>query len=94
MEAWVEQGDALQAEAVAAIPEPRPSDVQAVVATGRTWQAAMDRLEWGRGDLLVVGSSRTGLRHPVVPRVQRHQDPARLTGPGDGGALIANRDET
>ncbi len=60
MEAWVEQGDALQAEAVAAIPEPRPSDVQAVVATGRTWQAAMDRLEWGRGDLLVVGSSRTG----------------------------------
>lgn len=61
MQAWVEQADALQAEALTSLPEPRPADVQAVVATGRTWQAAMDRLDWQRGDLLVVGSSRTGL---------------------------------
>jgi nucleotide-binding universal stress UspA family protein len=60
-EAWIEQAGALQAEALASLPDPRPDDVQAVVATGRTWQAAMDRLHWQRGDLLVVGSSRTGL---------------------------------
>ena len=61
MDAWIEQTNALQAEALAALPQPRPADVEAVVAAGRTWQAAMDRLEWERGDLLVVGSSRTGL---------------------------------
>ncbi|RYB94135.1 universal stress protein [Nocardioides oleivorans] len=61
MEAWIEQTNALQAEALATIGEPRPDDVRAVVADGRTWQSAMDRLDWQRGDLLVVGSSRAGL---------------------------------
>lgn len=61
MDAWIEQTGVLQAEALATLPDPRPADVASVVASGRTWQAAMDRLEWGKGDLLVVGSSRTGL---------------------------------
>jgi nucleotide-binding universal stress UspA family protein len=29
------------------------------VAEGRSWGGAMDALDWGRGDLLVVGSSST-----------------------------------
>ena len=61
MDAWIAQTGELQAKAIDTLPDPRPSDVSAVVAAGRTWQASMDRLDWQRGDLLVVGSSRTGL---------------------------------
>jgi nucleotide-binding universal stress UspA family protein len=61
MDAWVEQVGVAQTEALATLAEPRPADIESVVASGRTWQAAMDRLEWDRGDVLVVGSSRAGV---------------------------------
>ena len=34
-------------------------NVEAVVAIGRSFGDAMDTLEWGRGDVMVVGSSST-----------------------------------
>ncbi len=61
MDAWIEQTGSLQAEALDALPEPRPArrgGRRPRLAAGRR---ALDRLEWERGDLLVVGSSRTGL---------------------------------
>lgn len=36
-------------------------DVQIGIGTGRDWAAAMDNLEWKKGDLLVVGSSTLGV---------------------------------
>jgi nucleotide-binding universal stress UspA family protein len=58
-------------------------DLRLEVAVGRSWGGAMDTLDWGRGDVLVVGSSSTHrmsrvflgssaskiLRHSPVPVV-------------------------
>ncbi len=39
------------------------NDLELVVAQGRSFGGAMDSLEWGKGDVLVVGSSST---HPLA----------------------------
>ncbi len=58
MGAWVEQAGSLQEEALGEL----TSDVavESVVAHGRSWGAALDRLPWERTEVLVVGSSRSG----------------------------------
>ena len=38
-----------------------PSEVDSVVASGRSWGAAIDRLDWDRDEVLVVGSSSAGV---------------------------------
>jgi nucleotide-binding universal stress UspA family protein len=38
----------------------KPTDCEVVVGQGETWDAALDDLEWGDGDVLVVGSSSMG----------------------------------
>lgn len=59
LERWVEQSEAMQAEALAGLEErgtvPDPTDT--VVVAGRSWAHALDRLEWERDELLVIGSS-------------------------------------
>ena len=76
LDAYVEQTSKSQAAAVAAIPD-AGADVEMVVATGRDWTEALGRLEWQDGDVLVVGSSPTGLLSRVfigtnATRIVRH----------------------
>ena len=56
---WVAQATVEQADAVEHLRSQGFSDdrVSAVVAVGTSWGGAMDRLDWNRGDVLVVGSS-------------------------------------
>ncbi len=56
---WVAQATVEQADAVEHLRSQGFSDdrVSTVVAVGTSWGGAMDRLEWNRGDVLVVGSS-------------------------------------
>jgi nucleotide-binding universal stress UspA family protein len=63
MERWISQARAAQDDALKALKESdeAPAEVEAVVATGRSWGAAVDRLDWDRDEVLVVGSSSTGL---------------------------------
>lgn len=58
-EQWVRQAEAEQAEALEHLDALglRGERVTAVVAGGSSWERAIDRLDWNRGDLLVVGSS-------------------------------------
>lgn len=59
--AWAAQAATAQVEALAALPSAAPDDIETVIAQGRTWQAALDRLEWRRDEVIVLGSSRGGL---------------------------------
>lgn len=59
--AWAEQATQAQAEAIAALPADLGLDVESAVVSGRSWAAAVDRLEWERDEVLVLGSSRVGL---------------------------------
>ncbi len=58
---WRRQAQAGQAEAVDYLRSQGFTDdtLETVVAEGRSWGGAMDTMEWGRGDVLVVGSSST-----------------------------------
>lgn len=59
--AWTEQAERIQHEALAGLPGTSPESPETVIAHGRTWAAALDKLEWERDEILVVGSSRAGL---------------------------------
>ena len=63
LDRWVSQATAAQDEALKALAESghAPAEVENVVATGRTWGAAVDRLDWDRDEVLVLGSSEAGL---------------------------------
>lgn len=56
---WVRQASAEQAKAVEHLRSLGFADdrVSSVVAVGTSWGGAMDRVEWNRNDVLVVGSS-------------------------------------
>lgn len=59
LERWIEQAAHLQAEALDELEAAglTPESVEAVVASGRSWGDALDRLPWDRDELLVIGSS-------------------------------------
>lgn len=63
LERWISQATAAQDQALKALTESgaAPAEVENAVATGRSWGAAVDRLEWDRDEVLVVGSSSAGL---------------------------------
>lgn len=63
MERWVAQATAAQADALLVLKESgeAPDDIDTVVATGRSWGAAIDRLDWDRDEVLVIGSSPAGV---------------------------------
>ena len=67
LDRWVSQATAAQADALASLEKSgnAPTEVDSVVATGRSWGAAVDRLDWDRDEVLVVGSSSAG----VVERI-------------------------
>lgn len=60
-EAWVQQAREEQAKAAEHLRTLGFTDdtLMLAVAEGRSWGGAMDALDWGRGDVLVVGSSST-----------------------------------
>lgn len=59
LERWVAQAADLQAQALDELSDAgiRPEQVEAVVATGRSWGSAVDSLPWERDEVLVIGSS-------------------------------------
>jgi nucleotide-binding universal stress UspA family protein len=63
LEQWVIQATKAQAEAIDSLRERGglPESVEAVVGSGRSWEAAVDELPWERDDVLVIGSSAAGL---------------------------------
>ena len=60
-EELVKNAEAAQGEAIKHLVSTgfAESELDAVLAQGRTWQDAMDSVPWAPGDLLVVGSSST-----------------------------------
>jgi nucleotide-binding universal stress UspA family protein len=62
LDRWVTQAEAAQDEALKALKESgaAPAEVGGVVSKGRSWGAAIDRLDWDRDEVLVVGSSSAG----------------------------------
>ena len=60
---WQEQARRELTEAIAHLRQSGFADdqVESQLAAARSWGGAMDALEWGRNDLLVVGSSSSGL---------------------------------
>jgi nucleotide-binding universal stress UspA family protein len=63
LDRWISQATAAQADALKALEESgnAPAEVDSVVATGRSWGAAIDRLDWDHDEVLVVGSSTAGV---------------------------------
>ena len=63
LDRWVSQATASQDGALKALQESghAPAEVENVIAIGRSWGAAVDRLDWDRDEVLVVGSSQAGL---------------------------------
>ena len=63
LDRWVSQATAAQADAVRSLREygTAPSEVDSVVASGRSWRAAIEHLDWDRDEVLVVGSSSAGV---------------------------------
>jgi nucleotide-binding universal stress UspA family protein len=59
LERWVEQATQMQAAVVEELSAHGllPADTQTVVAQGRSWGHAVDRLPWQRDEVLVIGSS-------------------------------------
>jgi nucleotide-binding universal stress UspA family protein len=62
LDRWVSQATMAQEEVLTALAASTnaPAEVDRVVASGRSWSAAIDRLEWDRDEVLVVGSSTAG----------------------------------
>ncbi len=76
LDAFVEETAKAQTAAVAALPG-GGEGVELAVATGRDWPEVLGRLDWHDGDVLVVGSSPTGLLSQVfiganATRIIRH----------------------
>ena len=76
LDAYVEQTSKAQAAAVASLPD-ADEGVETAVATGRDWPEALGSLDWQDGDVLVVGSSPSGLLSRVfigtnATRILRH----------------------
>ena len=63
LDRWVSQATAAQEAALEALQKSgdAPAEVEALVASGRTWGAAIDRLDWDRDEVLVLGSSEAGV---------------------------------
>jgi len=63
LDRWISQATAAQADALKTLEESgnAPSEVDSVVAIGRSWGAAIDRLDWDHDEVLVVGSSTAGV---------------------------------
>jgi nucleotide-binding universal stress UspA family protein len=63
LERWIGQATAAQDHALKALKESghAPEEVDCVVASGRSWGAAVDRLDWERDEVLVIGSSEAGV---------------------------------
>ncbi len=63
LDRWVSQARTAQDDARKALEESSnaPAEVDSVVATGRSWGAAIDRLDWDHDEVLVVGSSTAGV---------------------------------
>jgi nucleotide-binding universal stress UspA family protein len=63
LERWVSQAATAQQEAADTLGRSgsAPSEIETVVAHGRTWGAAIDRLDWERDEVLVLGSSAAGV---------------------------------
>lgn len=60
LESWIRAAETEQAAAKQHLAESGFGDrLEFEIAVGRSWGAAMDGLEWHRGDVLVVGSSST-----------------------------------
>lgn len=61
LQQWRAQAEGQQAEAVSALVDNGfPADrLSAVIAVGRSWDRAVDSLDWGHDEVLVVGSSST-----------------------------------
>ena len=76
LDAFVTDTSKAQDAAVAALPG-GGEDVETLVATGRDWPEALGRLDWQDSDVLVVGSSPTGILARVfigtnATRIVRH----------------------
>ncbi len=76
LDAYLEQTSKAQDAAVALMPD-AGEGVETVVATGRDWSEALGGLDWQDGDVLVVGSSPSGLISRVfigtnATRIVRH----------------------
>ena len=74
-------------ERVRALPE-IPDVMESVISHGRNWAEALEGVEWDRGDVLTVGSSKAGPLARGVPRQSGGEDRAVLTGSGGSGAAI------
>jgi nucleotide-binding universal stress UspA family protein len=63
LDRWVSQAEAAQDEAIKALKDSghAPTEVDGVVSKGRSWGAAIDRLDWEHDEVLVVGSSSAGV---------------------------------
>ena len=63
LDRWVSQATTAQDNALKALQESgkAPPEVDSVVAIGRSWGAAIDRLDWDHDEVLVVGSSTAGV---------------------------------
>jgi nucleotide-binding universal stress UspA family protein len=63
LDRWVSQAEAAQDDALKALKESgrAPAEVDRVVSRGRSWGAAIDRLDWDRDEVMVVGSSSAGV---------------------------------
>jgi nucleotide-binding universal stress UspA family protein len=63
LERWVSQASAAQNDALKALRESgkAPDEVESIVTSGRSWGAAVDRLDWERDEVLVLGSSEAGV---------------------------------
>ena len=63
LDRWIAQAQEAQAEALDSLRASgrAPASIEAVVATGRSWAAAVDDLPWERDDVLVIGSSSASL---------------------------------
>jgi nucleotide-binding universal stress UspA family protein len=63
LDRWVSQAQTAQDEVLKKLRESgnAPTEVESLVATGRTWGAAIDRLDWDRDEVLVLGSSDAGV---------------------------------
>jgi len=82
---FVEETRKAQVAAVAALPS-GGEGVEMAVATGRDWPEVLGQLDWGDSDVLVVGSSPTGLLSQVfigtnATRIVRHSQVPAIVVP-------------
>ena len=63
LDRWISQATTAQDDALKTLEESgnAPTEVDSVVASGRSWGAAIDRLDWLHDEVLVVGSSTAGV---------------------------------